>query len=414
MYAREKVLHCWILCFSASMCCFEFEMFAICSILSEISQDLAVPRLSVWWYVDYNNSLFLFFCVCNCFSTMMPVVAQMMYGSDVLILVHMYPSLFLFHLPSLYFLGGGCWFFTYRFDGMGMWFSGRAPDSWLEGSLLDPQQENFLLRSLLFVLTLILASVPPPCYCSSTSKPGHSAKTTAKTSLTKQSQIGLTKLSRVDWPSCPEWTDQAVQSGLTKLSRVDWPSCPEWTDQAVQSGLTKLSRVDWSSCPEWTDQAVQSGLTKLSWVDWSGCPEWTDQAVQSGLIKLSRVDWPSCPEWTDQAVQSGLTKLSRVDWPSCPEWTDQAVQSGLTKLSRWSVEPIRETAPMQCIGKCLSTVLLAGWATVDEPWPESAVGVCCLVAFTETKMHTKNDLSGPPSYSMHVKKKAPSTMWCLI
>ena len=34
---------------------------------------------------------------------MMPVVAQMMYGSDVLILVHMYPSLFLFHLPSLYF-----------------------------------------------------------------------------------------------------------------------------------------------------------------------------------------------------------------------------------------------------------------------------------------------------------------------
>ena len=47
----------------------------------------------------------------------------------------------------------------------------RAPDSWLKGhrfeSLLE-RQENFLLRGRLFVLTLILVSIPPLCYHSST------------------------------------------------------------------------------------------------------------------------------------------------------------------------------------------------------------------------------------------------------
>ena len=47
----------------------------------------------------------------------------------------------------------------------------RAPDSWLKGrgfeSLLE-RRENFLLQGRLSVLTLILVSVPPPCYHSST------------------------------------------------------------------------------------------------------------------------------------------------------------------------------------------------------------------------------------------------------
>ena len=37
-------------------------------------------------------------------------------------------------------------------------------------------RENFLLQGQLSVPTLILESVPPPCYLSSTKDPGHSAE----------------------------------------------------------------------------------------------------------------------------------------------------------------------------------------------------------------------------------------------
>ena len=47
----------------------------------------------------------------------------------------------------------------------------RTPDSWLKGhgfESLQEQRENFPLQGQLSVLTLILISVPPLCYCSST------------------------------------------------------------------------------------------------------------------------------------------------------------------------------------------------------------------------------------------------------
>ena len=47
----------------------------------------------------------------------------------------------------------------------------RAPNSWLKGrgfETLLGRRENFVLQCQLFVLTLILVSVPPPCYSSST------------------------------------------------------------------------------------------------------------------------------------------------------------------------------------------------------------------------------------------------------
>ena len=49
----------------------------------------------------------------------------------------------------------------------------RVPDLWWKGRRLKSLQErweNFLLRGQLSVLTLILLSVPPLCYCSSTWK----------------------------------------------------------------------------------------------------------------------------------------------------------------------------------------------------------------------------------------------------
>ena len=55
--------------------------------------------------------------------------------------------------------------------------SGRAPDSQSKGHGFESQQENFLLQSQLSVLTVILLSIPPPCYCRKHTKdPGHSAK----------------------------------------------------------------------------------------------------------------------------------------------------------------------------------------------------------------------------------------------
>ena len=47
----------------------------------------------------------------------------------------------------------------------------RASDPWLKGPGFESLQErwdNFLFQRQLFVLTLILVSVPPPCYRSST------------------------------------------------------------------------------------------------------------------------------------------------------------------------------------------------------------------------------------------------------
>ena len=47
----------------------------------------------------------------------------------------------------------------------------RAPDSRLKGRGFESpleRRENFLLQGRLSMVTLILVSVPPPCYCSST------------------------------------------------------------------------------------------------------------------------------------------------------------------------------------------------------------------------------------------------------
>ena len=49
----------------------------------------------------------------------------------------------------------------------------RAPDSWLKGCGFEPLQErweNFLLHGQLCMLTLMLVSIPPTCYGSSTLK----------------------------------------------------------------------------------------------------------------------------------------------------------------------------------------------------------------------------------------------------
>ena len=48
----------------------------------------------------------------------------------------------------------------------------NTPDSWLKGCGFESlqQQENFLFQGWLSVLTLVLISVPPPCYRSSTYK----------------------------------------------------------------------------------------------------------------------------------------------------------------------------------------------------------------------------------------------------
>ena len=51
---------------------------------------------------------------------------------------------------------------------LAQWF--RAPDSWSKGREFESRRENFLLQSQLYVLILISASVPPPCYRSSTQK----------------------------------------------------------------------------------------------------------------------------------------------------------------------------------------------------------------------------------------------------
>ena len=51
--------------------------------------------------------------------------------------------------------------------------------SWLKGHGFELPQlwwENFVVQDKLSVLTLILVSVPPLCYHSSTKNPGHSAK----------------------------------------------------------------------------------------------------------------------------------------------------------------------------------------------------------------------------------------------
>ena len=60
--------------------------------------------------------------------------------------------------------------------GWGTWVSGdslvvRALDSWSKGPWFESpreQWENYLLHSQLSVLTLLLVSIPPLCYCSST------------------------------------------------------------------------------------------------------------------------------------------------------------------------------------------------------------------------------------------------------
>ena len=96
--------------------------------------------------------------------------------------------------------------------------------------------------------------------------------------------------------------------------------------------------------------------------------------------------------------QTGLTKLTK---------------SGLTKLSRHSVEPIRETAPMQRTGKCLSTVL-AGWATVDELWPERVQSVCAAWSHLQKQKCILKMIcqTFPPNPCMWRKKPpAPCDVW---